>query len=79
MSVDPFRLAEACAGAGIALGLATLPTAWTALSGPIGAVLGGAWLMLTAAVYALHAVTFDLFRLTGQRRRRIFTYTRSEE
>jgi uncharacterized protein YaaW (UPF0174 family) len=79
MFIDPLRIVEAGAGAGLALGVTTLPTAWTALSGPIGAVLVGVWLMLTGAVYALHAVTFDFFRLTGQRRRRIFTYTRSEE
>jgi hypothetical protein len=79
MSVDPFRLAEAAAGAALVLGVATLPAAWAALNGPIGVVLTGMWLMLTGAVYALHAVTFDYFRLTGQRVRRIFTYTRSEE
>jgi uncharacterized protein YaaW (UPF0174 family) len=79
MSIDPLRIAEAGAGAGLALGATALPTAWAALTGPIGAVLFGVWLVLTGAVYALHAVTFDFFRLTGQRRRRIFTYTRSEE
>jgi hypothetical protein len=79
MSIDTLRLAEAGAGAGIALGLGTLPTAWTVLSGPIGAILAGVWLVLTGGVYALHAVTFDFLRVTGQRRRRIFTCTRSEE
>ncbi|MCU7727374.1 hypothetical protein ODJ79_26890 [Actinoplanes sp. KI2] len=83
MSIDPFRLAEATAGAGLALGSATLPVAWHALSPGLAGVLAAVWVMLTSGVYALHAVTFDCFRLTGQHRfrhrRRNFSFTRSEE
>jgi len=83
MSIDQFRLAEATAGAGLALGSATLPVAWHTLSPGIAAVLAAVWVMLTSGVYALHAVTFDCFRFTGQRglryRRRNFSFTRSEE
>jgi hypothetical protein len=35
--------------------------------------------MLTSGVYALHAVTFDCFRLTGQRSERIFAPTKGED
>jgi hypothetical protein len=83
MSIDPFRLAEATAGAGLALGSATLPVAWHTLSPGLAAVLAAVWVMLTSGVYALHAVTFDCFRLTGQHRfqlrRRNFSFTRSKE
>jgi hypothetical protein len=34
---------------------------------------------LTSGVYALHAVTFDCFRLTGQRAERIFASTKGED
>jgi hypothetical protein len=79
MSIDPFRLVESSAGAGLALGSATLPAAWHSLDPALAAVLAAVWVMLTSGAYALHAVTFDTFRLTGQRRRRIFSFTRSEE
>jgi hypothetical protein len=79
MSVDHLRMAEAGSGAALVLGLTTLPTAWHALDPSLATVLGAMWLLLTSGVYALHAVTFDCFRLTGQRRRRIFSFTRSEE
>ncbi len=79
MSIDPLRLTEATAGAGLALGSTTLPAAWHALDPTLAAVLGGVWIVLTSGVYALHAVTFDCLRLTGQHRRENFSFTRSEE
>jgi len=79
MSMDPLRLVEAGAGAALTLGTTTLPAAWHLLDGPLTGVLAGMWLLLTSGVYALHAVTFDCFRLTGQRRRQNFSFTRSEE
>jgi hypothetical protein len=79
MFIDPLRLAEAATAAALALGSATLPAAWHALDPALAAVLAAVWMMLTSGVYALHAVTFDCFRLTGQHRRRIFSFTRSEE
>ena len=83
MVIDAFRLAEATAGAGLALGSATLPVAWHTLSPGLATVLAAVWIMLTSGVYALHAVTFDCFRFTGQRhvrpRGRKISFTRSEE
>jgi hypothetical protein len=65
--LDPLRLAEAAAQAALVLGLFTLPTAWRMLDGSLATVLAGMMIMLTLVVYALHAVTFDCFRLTGHR------------
>jgi hypothetical protein len=83
MTIDPFRLAEATVGAGVALGSATFPVAWQTLTPGLAGVLAAVWVMLSSGVYALHAVTFDCFRFTGQRgfrhRRRNFSFTRSEE
>jgi len=79
MFIDPFRLTESGVGAGLALGSATLPAAWHALDPALATVLAAVWIMLTSGVYALHAVTFDYFRFTGQHRGRIFSFTRSEE
>jgi hypothetical protein len=79
MPIDPIRLAEAAVGAAVALGSSLLPAAWHALDLSMSAVLTAVWIVLTSGVYALHAVTFDTFRLTGQHRRRIFSFTRSEE
>ncbi|MFI7542805.1 hypothetical protein [Actinoplanes sp. NPDC049599] len=73
------RLAEATLEAGLVLGGAALPTAWRVLDGPLLAVLAGMLVALTAATYALHAVTFDCFRLTGHRARRHFSYTQRKE
>jgi len=73
------RLAEATLEAGLVLGVAALPTAWRVLDGRLLAVLAGMLLALTAATYALHAVTFDCFLLTGHRARRQFSYTRRKE
>jgi len=82
MTIDPFRLAEATVGAGLALGSATFPVAWQTLSPGLAGVLAAIWVVLTSGVYALHAVTFDCFRFTGQRhlrpRRRNFQFTRSD-
>ncbi|WP_250037320.1 hypothetical protein [Paractinoplanes maris] len=48
--------------------LATLvPAAWQALDPGLAAVLASMFVIVSAAIYALHAVTFDAFRLTGRR------------
>jgi len=67
---DPLRCAEAAAEAALVLGLVVLPAAWRMLDGS---------LILTLAIYALHAVTFDCFRLTGQRARASLTYTQRKD
>jgi hypothetical protein len=72
MSIDLFRLGEAGVEAALVLGSTTLPAAWNVLDAHLAAALGAMWLLLTFGVYALHAVTFDCFRLTGQRRGRFF-------
>jgi hypothetical protein len=79
MSIDPLRLAEAAAAAALILGSAALPAAWNTLDPTIGAVLATMWMIITSGVYALHAVTFDCLRLTGQHRRRNFSVTRGRE
>jgi hypothetical protein len=79
MSFDPLRCMEAACQAALVLGAVVLPAAWNALDGSLAAVLAGMLALLTTGFYALHAVTFDCFRLTGQRARRGFSYTRSEE
>ena len=61
------------------LGVTTFPTAWHVLDGDLAAILGAMVLLLASGVYSLHAVTFDSFRITGQRGRRNFSCTRSEE
>ena len=73
------RLAEATLEAGLVLGVAALPTAWRALDAQLAVVLVGMLLALTAATYALHAVTFDCFLLTAPRARRHFPYTQRKE
>ena len=79
MSIDPRRLAESGTAAAGILASTTLPAAWNTLDQTIVLVLATMWMITTSGVYALHAVTFDCFRLTGQHRRRIFSFTRSEE
>jgi hypothetical protein len=79
MSFDPLRCAEAVAQAGLVLGAVVLPAASRAWDGSLAMVLAGMLALLTLGVYALHAVTFDCFRLTGQRARQGFSYTRSKE
>jgi uncharacterized membrane protein len=63
------RLVEAAAEATLILVLVLAPTGWRAMDGRLVAVLLGMLLVLTAGGYALHAVTFDYFRLTGHRTR----------
>jgi uncharacterized membrane protein len=77
--LDPLRLAEAAAQAALVLGLVVLPAAWHSLDGSLAAVLGGMLVIITMGIYALHAVTFDCFRLTGQRARRSLTYTHRKD
>jgi hypothetical protein len=74
MTIDRLRLAESATEAVLVLGAVTLPTSLKLL-----AVLGPMAVMLTSGVYALHAVTFDCFRLTGQRSERIFAPTKGED
>lgn len=71
--IDPLRLAEAAGEAALVLGLVALPVAWRTLDTSLAAVLGGMLLVLTVGIYALHAVTFDCFRMTGHRRRPSFS------
>jgi hypothetical protein len=79
MTIDPLRLAEAAAEAAIVLGAVTLPAAGRAFDGVLATLVAVVFAILAGGVYALHAVTFDCFRITGQRLRRISSYTRSEE
>lgn len=79
MSFDPLRCMEAACQAALVLGAVVLPAAWNTLDGSLAAVLAGMWGLLTFGFYALHAVTFDCFRLTAQRTRRRLSYTRSKE
>jgi hypothetical protein len=78
-SFDPMRLAEAIAEAAVVLAVTALPVAWRVLDTSLTAVLGGMLALLSAGVYALHAVTFDCFRMTGHREKRRFSYTQSED
>jgi len=71
MTFDPLRCAEATGQAALVLGTVVLPAAWRALDGSVAAVLAAMLVTISAGIYALHAVTFDFFRLTGQRDRRI--------
>ncbi|GAB1691519.1 hypothetical protein [Krasilnikovia sp. M28-CT-15] len=77
--LDPLRLTEAAAQAAAILGVVTLPAAWRVLDTSVAAALAAVLLLLTAGTYALHAVTFDCFRLTGHRDRRQFSYTQRED
>ena len=79
MTIDRLRVAESATEAVLLLGVVTLPAAARVLGPGLLAVLAGMAVMLTSGVYALHAVTFDCFRLTGQRAERIFASTRSED
>jgi hypothetical protein len=79
MRIDRLRLTESATEAVLVLGAVTLPASAKLLSPDLLAVLGAMTVMLTSGVYALHAVTFDCFRLTGQRDERIFVSTRSED
>ena len=77
--LDPLRLAEAAVQAALVLGSVTLPAAWRVLDGPLAVVLAGMLLILTAAIYGLHAVTFDDLRLTGHRAAGALRYTHRED
>jgi hypothetical protein len=77
--IDPVRLTEAAGEAALVLGLVALPVAWRVLDTSLAAVLAGMLMLLTAAIYALHAVTFDCFRLTGPRPKGGFSLTHREE
>lgn len=77
--IDAMRLAEAVGEAALVLALVTLPVAWRVLDGRLTAVLAGMLVLLTAAVYGLHAVTFDCFRMIGHRPKGGFSLTHGEE
>jgi hypothetical protein len=79
MTIDPLRLAESAAEAILVLGAVTLPAAVRVLDPSLLGVLAAMAVMLASGVYALHAVTFDCFRLTGQRGEHLFASTRSED
>ena len=79
MTIDRLRLAESTTEAVLLLGGVALPAAARVLDPTLLTVLGAMAVMLSSGVYALHAVTFDCFRLTGQRAERIFVSTRSED
>jgi hypothetical protein len=79
MTIDRLRLTESATEAVLVLGAVTLPASTRLFSPDLLAVLASMAVMLTSGVYALHAVTFDCFRLTGQRAERIFVSTRSED
>jgi hypothetical protein len=72
--LDPLRVAEAATEGALVLGLFALPTACRTLDGTLVAVFAGMLIVLTTVVYALHAVTFDCFRLTGHRPAARFTH-----
>jgi hypothetical protein len=77
--MDKLRLTEAATEAAVLLGLVALPTAWRVLDPSLVAVLAAMFAALTAGTYALHAVTFDCFRLTGHRTRHQFSYPQRED
>ena len=79
MTIDPLRLAESATAAAVALGTMLLPAVSRPVDARLVTVVAMIAVILTSGVYALHAVTFDCFRLTGQRPARNFSYTRSEE
>jgi hypothetical protein len=65
--IDSLRSAEAAAEATVILALVLAPTGWRAMDPQLAVILTGMFLVLTAVVYGLHAVTFDYFRLTNRR------------
>lgn len=77
--MDKLRLLEAATEATLLLALVVLPAAWRVFDPSLGAVLTLMVVILTAGTYALHAVTFDCFRLTGHRRRGSFSYTQRKD
>jgi hypothetical protein len=79
MTIDPLRLTESAAEAILVLGAVTLPAAVQVLDPALAVVLVAMAALVTCGAYALHAVTFDCFRLTGQRAKRVFVSTRSKD
>ena len=77
--IDALRLAEAAAEAALVRGMVALPVAWRTLDTSLVAVLTGMLALVTVGIYALHAVTFDCFRMTGHRPRQGFSYTQRED
>jgi ABC-type microcin C transport system permease subunit YejE len=78
-AIDPMRLAESAVEAAVVLGLTALPVAWHVLDPSLTAILTAMLALLTSSVYALHAVTFDCFRMTGHRSKRSFSLTQSKD
>jgi hypothetical protein len=70
---DPLRLVEAAVQAATVLTAVLAPYRSFALAPERVAVSAGVLAALTVVVYALHAVTFDHFRLTGHSRSRTAT------
>jgi hypothetical protein len=79
MTIDRLRLTESATETALVFGAVILPAATRVIDPGLLAVLGAMAVMLTSGVYALHAVTFDCFRLTGQRAERIFASTKGED
>ena len=78
MTTRSARLGEAAVEAALVL-VAVMPlTGWRALDPALATALAAMSVVLTAGVYALHAVTFDCFRMTGHRRSRVLSYTQRE-
>jgi hypothetical protein len=77
--IDPLRLTEAGGEAALVLGLVALPVAWRLLDTRLTTVLAGMLILLTAGIYALHAVTFDCFRMMGHRPKGRFSLTHRED
>ncbi len=79
MTFDPLRLVESGAAAAATLGTLVLSIAAHPIDDRLVTVLATLAVIVTASVYALHAVTYDCFRFTGHRHDRKFSYTRSED
>jgi hypothetical protein len=79
MTIDRLRLTESATETALVFGAVILPAADRVIDPGLLTVLGAMAVMLTSGVYALHAVTFDCFRLTGQRAERIFASTKGED
>jgi hypothetical protein len=79
MTIDRLRLAESATETALVFGTVIVPAAARVIDPGLLAVLGAMAVMLTSGVYSLHAVTFDTFRLTGQRAERIFSSTKGED
>jgi hypothetical protein len=64
--IDPLRLAESGAEAALILALVVVPAGLRTLDARLTVVLAVMLTVLTMVAYALHAVTFDYFRLTAR-------------